>query len=350
MQPQRGRAIPTAALATAADVIDIVPYLLGFHPVESIVIVGLSERNGRAPQVCLTARCDLPPAPMDPGAFSPLVAPLASTDSDCVVALVFTHHHPAASGDVPQHLHDVALACALVGLSVVDLLVVGQERWWSLTCTDSGCCSPGGNERRSTSASAEAVFAGLVALPDREAVRGQLAGQTRHERDRLEPALAKAENRLTEAVLKGRLSTSLRADLRAFTARLDRHPTEGTAGRAMTRAELARFGVALTHVEVRDELWFRVDERSVDADDALLELLRRLPPPYDAVPLLLFAWSQWRKGNGTLATMAGERALDSDPGLSAARVVLDTVQLGLNPARTPPLRSPSANVGTQRFG
>jgi hypothetical protein len=63
----------------------------------------------------------------------------------------------------------------------------------------------------------------------------------------------------------------------------------------------------------------------------------RLPAPYDAAPLFLFGWAQWRAGNATLATMAAERVLDSQPGYSAAALLLTAAQRGLDPRTVPAL-------------
>jgi hypothetical protein len=78
----------------------------------------------------------------------------------------------------------------------------------------------------------------------------------------------------------------------------------------------------------------------VTAGTLLLDLLTRLPAPYDAAPLFLFGWSQWRAGNGTLAGIAAERAQVSDPGYSAAGLLLAALGHGLDPRATPPLREP----------
>jgi hypothetical protein len=102
---------------------------------------------------------------------------------------------------------------------------------------------------------------------------------------------------------------------------------------------LARFAVELCSVNVRDAVWLAVDSQRLDGRPLWRELACRLPAPYDATPLFLFAWRTWRAGDGTLARMAAERALDSDPALSAAELLIAALSAGINPRRLPRLRA-----------
>jgi hypothetical protein len=63
-----------------------------------------------------------------------------------------------------------------------------------------------------------------------------------------------------------------------------------------------------------------------------------LPSPYDAPPLFLFGWAAWRSGDGTLAGIAAERAVASDPNYSLADLLLAALSHGLDPRRFRKLR------------
>jgi len=76
-----------------------------------------------------------------------------------------------------------------------------------------------------------------------------------------------------------------------------------------------------------------------------VNLARRLPNPYDGAPLFLAAWSTWRDGNGALAGIAAELALESDPGYSAADLLLAALARGLDPHTLPKLRLPAQSKG-----
>jgi Domain of unknown function (DUF4192) len=109
----------------------------------------------------------------------------------------------------------------------------------------------------------------------------------------------------------------------------------------VTAAVLSRFAVGLIEISIRDALWLAIDQERLDGRAFWLQLLQRLPAPYDSAPLFLFGWATWRDGNGTLAAMAAQRALTSDPGCTAAELLLSAITNGLDPFRTPKLRSSS---------
>jgi hypothetical protein len=91
---------------------------------------------------------------------------------------------------------------------------------------------------------------------------------------------------------------------------------------------------------VRDAVWVAVDDRRLDGRPLWRQLARQLPSPYDAAPLFLFGWTSWRAGNGMLAGLAAERALASDPGYTAADLLLRTLVMnGVSPRSVPSLRS-----------
>ncbi|MDQ1738988.1 MAG: hypothetical protein QOE53_640, partial [Pseudonocardiales bacterium] len=114
-------------------------------------------------------------------------------------------------------------------------------------------------------------------------------------------------------------------------------PTAGDDRAALTAGQLARHAVALTDPKVRDALWLALDDGFLPISQLMGELHARVPAPYDAAPLFLFGWAQWRAGNATLATMAAERVLESQPGYSAAQLLLTAAQRGVDPRAVPTL-------------
>jgi hypothetical protein len=64
-------------------------------------------------------------------------------------------------------------------------------------------------------------------------------------------------------------------------------------------------------------------------------LATSLPAPYDAAPLFLFGWASYRDGNGALARIAADRALDSDPYYTAADLILAALSQALDPHQLP---------------
>jgi hypothetical protein len=106
--------------------------------------------------------------------------------------------------------------------------------------------------------------------------------------------------------------------------------------------QVARFGVGLAETHLRDSVWLAIDDGRLDGFELWRDLGRRLPPPYDAPALFLAGWASWRAGNGTLASVAAQRAVESDPTYSAADLLLAAISQGLDPRGVPRLRSRSA--------
>ncbi len=101
-----------------------------------------------------------------------------------------------------------------------------------------------------------------------------------------------------------------------------------------------QFGAALSDIELRDSVWMAVDDGRLGGRPLWRELARRLPSPYDAAPLFLYGWAAWRSGDGALAGIAADRAVGSDPGYSAADLLLAALAQGVDPGRLPKLRLP----------
>lgn len=338
----------TLSIHGPAELIEAVPYLLGFHPQESLVLVGFSAHHGATGdsqlgrvEVCL--RLDLPPTADNAELLSALGEPLARSAVTDVVALILTagvRRQPRAYERFVVLTSAVMAAMAATGIEVADVLLATPNVWWSMLCEDAACCPPEGRIRQvgCSPSAARATFAGLVALPDRDAMCAELDGEASDVRAQLDGQLAQAQKRLAGAVDGAALRRLLRADSQALQRAAKQAAIAAGSmsdGAPVSKRRLARFGAALMNIAVRDELWMSIDGGELDATALLRQLHSRLPSPYDAPPLFLYGWSQWRRGNGTLAGMAAERALGSDPNYTAASLLLTAVRNGVNPNTTP---------------
>src|SRR5206468_844638 len=114
--------VPLLRLRTAADLLQAVPYLLGYHPTESLVVVMVHGARGR---VGATLRCDLPPdEAADAAALAHDVAALASLHvAERTILVVFSERSPTADGLPAWPL--IGQVCTLLtraGVAVVDAL------------------------------------------------------------------------------------------------------------------------------------------------------------------------------------------------------------------------------------
>ncbi|MFG3299889.1 DUF4192 domain-containing protein [Micromonospora chersina] len=317
---------PRLAVRSPGDLVAAVPYLLGFHPADSVVVVAVRGRR-----VVFAARGDLPEPGADPRPAARHLAEVVArqrTDAATVIG-----YGPA--GRVTAAVDAVGEALDRTGLLVRDALRVTDGRWWSYLCAESVCCPPEGTpyDPAASEVSAAAVFAGQVALPDRAALAAQVSPLGGPVRVAMRRATAQAHRRLAglagEAAGTGLTSDpSVRsAGVAAVRTAFRRH----RRGERLGDDEVAWLTVLLTHLPVRDHAWSRTDGR--DADISLwTDVLRRSEPELIAAPGSLLAFAAWRAGHGAVAAVALERVLATHPGYSMAVLLDDALRRGLSPA------------------
>ena len=373
--------LPILRVGGLTDMAQAIPYLLGFHPERSLVVVGLAARR-----VVVTARMDLDDL-TDPRLLPSTVSAMVRGGARSFLGAVFDDcAAPPDSGDLPWCGVAAELTVAVERLGAAmgthrapcddpdpdrwpraedresalefgadeaeddaddadgdialdDVVLVSGGRLWSYTCRDARCCPPQGRPIEGTSTvAAEAAFAGMVALPDRGSLAAQLEPRAPAERDRLRPALDAAEADGMALTLAGAVASADRSAIRALFAAARALDDPQTA-LELPEEQVCRLGAALRRIDVRDSLWLGIDDRRIDGRRLWRQLAARLPAPFDAAPLFLFGWASYRAGDGALAGMAADRALDSDPAYSAADLLMAAVGQAINPHQLPRLRS-----------
>ncbi|PZF84670.1 DUF4192 domain-containing protein [Micromonospora deserti] len=316
---------PRLAVRSAADLIAAVPYLLGFHPADSVVVVTMRGRR-----ITFAARADLPDLADPVAPARHLAAVIARQGAESATVLGYG---PASR--VTPAVDAVRAELTRAGLALLDALRITDGRYWSYLCTEPECCPTDGTpyDAGASEVTAAAVFAGQVALADRAALTAQVAPPDGADRSAMRQATARAERRLSDLVaeappadlLGGR---SLRA---AGVAAVRGAQRRQRRGERLTDDEVAWLSLLLTHLPVRDHAWERTDGR--DEDIALwLDVLRRAEPELIAAPAALLAFAAWRAGQGALAAVALERALTEHPDYSLAALLDDLLRRGVPPA------------------
>ncbi|TDB88875.1 DUF4192 domain-containing protein [Actinomadura sp. 7K534] len=296
-------------IRSAQDAIAAVPYLLGFHPSRSLVVIGF---EGRAHGTC-AIRLDLPAA----GAAGKVAALLAG--NGFARSLVLGYGPPREVGESAAAMR-AALESA--GVPAAEAIRVADGRWWSLTCDDDCCPAEGLPYDISASVlAAQATFAGHVALADRAELVRSVQPVDGLARTAMRDATERAERRPGPAPGEG-LAFVLALLARAGT------------GAAPTDDEVARLGILLTDLRIRDEAWIRIDEDAPAADIAFWrDVLRRVEAPYVPAPASLLAFAAYSAGDGGLANVALERALDTDPAYSMAILLREVINAGIPPSK-----------------
>jgi len=328
---------PDFRLSSPADIVDAVPYLVGFQPEDSLVVLSL---RGDRKRLGLTARVDLPPARAAKACAREFVGYL-ERDHAASAIVVF---YPRSGGRSHPSLRPITEALtkqlARARIEVVDVLCVFGGRWWSLQCADAECCPRDGTpvSRAGTSvAAAVMAVAGRVVLASREELEHTLDPVGGVVRAAMAYALPRADLAVANRVLAGH-----RAEVTAETVELFRAAVrdrlaarDGSTGARSDPPDIddaARLIVGLEDVQARDELltWF-ADAWGEATRDVLGELARRAVPPFEVPTLTLFAWISYLQGDGTLAGIALDRALAAEPDYGLAELLDHALRAPLNP-------------------
>src|SRR5262249_15285950 len=104
-------------------------------------------------------------------------------------------------------------------------------------------------------------------------------------------------------------------------------------GKGTDHEEMAWLGLTLSDLRVRDYAWAPMDPDFHEAHDRLwVDLVRYVATEFVAARAALLAFTAWQAGNGALASVAIERALDADPQYSMALLISDALHAGLPPS------------------
>ena len=337
--------ISLPAVKTPTDVLAVVPYLLGFTPERSIVVIAMRDRR-----VVFQARADLPAAYEIAAVAGHLATVVARQRVDSALIVAY-----GADDEVRPTVEVLRESLEERRVTVSDALRADDGRYWSYVCRRPDCCPPAGTpyDVASTTLAAEATYAGLSPAASRSELEARLAPVGGLERIAMRTASERAECRLR----------SLIEDAGAGASDADRHRSAGDRTADVASANLAREAVydagvravdeanarigaiapidddalawlalLLVSVPVRDYAWERVDRDIEGSIDLWTDIVRRVEPDLVAAPATLLAFAAWRNGGGAIASIALDRALDADPAYPMARLLLDAIDNGLAPS------------------
>lgn len=312
------------------DVAAMIPYLLGFHPADSLVVVALEGPRKRFGPVL---RVDL----ADPSAaYDPVVQ---------VMAVVARHHlkrvllaafsDSAARAD--RTVRRVLGSLGAHGVAVEEAFRADGRRWWSYLCTNPACCSPEGTpyDVGSSRMAAEAILAGLTTATDRDTLRELFAPG---------PEELRRKVALQVGVLRRTDSTLL--PWAAAVEVLTRLP------RLWELEDASPSDIAWLTLAVQSFLGQEMALRVVDRETApkAFELWRsamRLVGD-DLLPAVgcLAAFCAWLDGHGVLASHALERVFAVAPRHPLARDLWSLLSHAVNPSVWDEQSRPGSGVRT----
>ena len=302
---------PRLKVRQPSDFVAVVPYLLGFHPTESLVCLFLAQG-----QVKLTMRVDLPPG--------------TAVDQAAGHIRAIADHHQAGELLLIGYGEDIlgtqrlltALADRLDPAGILDVLHVGAGRWWSLIC-DGPCCPLEGTpyEAGTHPLAAEAVYAGLTVSPSRADLRASVDGPPATEVEELEQVV----DTQTEV---------LRLPLEARRAEMAQRVRDFVAAPLrLGDADCVRLALLATDKVVRDVAWASMSRAEAAQHVELWrQVVARTVSPLAPAPLCLLGMAGWIVGNGTLLNCCIERMEDLDPGYSMLQILSDISSRAVPPS------------------
>ncbi|MEW2633562.1 DUF4192 domain-containing protein [Streptomyces sp. NPDC048389] len=341
-----------------AELADALPYMMGFHPTDSIVLVALHGSSGRFGG---RLRLGIPPSP---GEWGPVAAQLADcliqgcrrrgAGPDGVVAFLCREPAEGESGQqVMERLRPLAqrlrTACGSLDVPVYEALCISDGRLWSYCCPDARCCPPDGTPLALPGTSVMAAAAAYAGIR----VRGSLRDM---EQRYAAPAAPEAQDQVHAFDAAGAAITSRILDVRGRqevaeeTVTLARRLLERMADtprgdddsgadaaddRLVSADEAAAVILGLQDRETRDRAaqWMEGAE-AAPALRVWRVLSRRCVPPYTehaAAPLTLAGWVSWSLGDEPGARVALGLALQADPEYVFARLLHQACNEGLDP-------------------
>lgn len=341
-------------VSSPADVLAVIPYLLGFHPADSLVVLGL---GGRRLQVRFTARLELPPPGSSNGCDSTdgedgdgdEAAELADYVAEVVAAQQVEQAILVAYGPRERADRAIELTAARLGgraIGVREMLRAQDGRYWSYVCTNAACCPAEGTPYDvSTSAvAAAATVAGHVALPDRETLQRSIAPLGDITRVSMRQATERAEDRLERWAASSPDTTTLQQHTVSEGSKRLRDALErfDSGEEGLSDDDTAWLSVLLRHLRVRDEAWLLIDEDNREIHLALwTHMVRRAEEPYVPAPACLLAFTAWQNGDGALASIAVQRAQAADPTYSMAKLMEDILANAVPPESWRPHITPA---------
>ncbi|HWA67849.1 MAG TPA: DUF4192 domain-containing protein [Mycobacteriales bacterium] len=307
---------PAVRLRTPHELARALPMLLGYQPTESLVVACL--QGGQA-ALGLTLRFDLNSLGPLSVAVEEIAARAVRADADAVLVAVYTDCGFAA-GELP-FTELVAELFDHPDLWVSDALLIHHGRLWSYLCSGAGCCPAdgvplAGTTEGLTALESSLVLSGSAVLADRSELVASVAVEPTADSPAQRRRMSRARARVAEMAPDRR-----RRELDQLTDRLTRRRQDPRG--EVRDAEAALFAALCGDIGARDDLLLAAGspQRLAELLSLLRTVVRRVPPPHDAAICTVLAWFAYASGDGTLANIALDRALSSDPTYSLAQLI-----------------------------
>lgn len=288
-------------LTSAHDLITAVPFLIGFHPTNSLVMISVRDNA-----IGMAMRIDIP-ASLESDEINLLAHHFIRDRAEQALLLAYM---PDERDDGDSLLISLAAGLLHNGVEVKESIVISNGRYRSIICRDRECCSPAGSAMPQIEDSQFAVEHVIAGIPMPFADISELVGSIAAD----EQSLSRSWYHEVDAYSIDEESPDLAALRRDGVEVMELLLDEFRIGRGPTdRRLVARMIGRMSDVQVRD---YALGIHSEDTFDLYFmmwrELLKMAPAGFVAPIACIVGAMAYEGGDGALAHKALDRAIEDD--------------------------------------
>jgi len=315
-------------LTSPHDLLAAIPFLIGYHPIDSLVLVSIKEDC-----VGMAMRIDYP-IDQSEAAFDLCATHISADEADGALIVAY---QPLGRSDGEQVLAQTTAALSRAGVAIYESILIAEGSYRSVLCHDMTCCPLEGRlvpPLDSTRIAMESVVAGhpmpFATFADLGAsVRSNLLAHEEQWLDRVQNSFVDpTDSNLNDLQRDGATAViDLANDFIAHGISTDQDLIAHVLGR-------------LSEIQVRDFALGSHDGESADGYRTMwMHLLRSAPPGFIAPVACLAAAIAYEYGDGALARAAVDRALTDAPTYSLALLLQRVFSAGWPPRSFAEMRS-----------
>lgn len=309
-------------VTSPSDLLTAVPFLIGYQPSDSIVLMALKEES-----ISLAIRIDFPDTLRLDDARA-----LAAKFEGCDGALLVSYI-PESCTDAESVIRPLSEVFESLDIPLRESIIVVGERWRSLVCGDPSCCPIEGSPLPTLHDSRVAV---------EEVSRGKpmpfnsLAEMSQTLSTRLDPEIVELIGEISPINYEGDPLPGQREGANAVVDFLHDFEVDRIC---RDKRLVALILVRLKDLQVRDYALGVMNSESDFYFDAWKWLVTKAPEGFIAAPATLLAVAAYERGNGAMANLALERAERDQPNYSMVKLLRQVFRGGKPPSIFSDLRN-----------
>ena len=315
-------------LTSPHDLLAAIPFLIGYHPTDSLVLVSL---KGGA--VAMAMRVDYPPVGQENISSADCDSLIAHLRRDGADGALLVAYLPDAATAGEEVLDALGQGLAREGIALNESLLISKGRWRSTICLDSICCPPQGRELPEITSSRVAVEQVSNGHPMPFASAGDLA-------DSIAPLPLASDAQflldVSSFLIKEDdldMAVKQRAGAISVIDLVSRFIAGSVGDNFESEQKLsAKVIGSLSDIQVRD---FALGSHTSATQEIYWQMWRYLiriaPPGFVAPVASLLAATSYEKGEGALAQRALDRAQADAPNYSLAILLRRVFSAGWPP-------------------